>query len=386
LHENPLPFTIYGSEGIEDAAMRQMELAMRLPVTINGALMADAHAGYGLPIGGVLAVNNAVIPYAVGVDIGCQMSLSLFDAKPNFLKRYTQPIIHALEKYTHFGMEGGLPFAQDHEVLHRKEFEIVPIIKKLHAKAQKQLGSSGGGNHFVEFGNLTLMPDNILGLPEGDYVALLSHSGSRGMGAVIARHYYEIALDICKLPRVVQHFAWLSLDSEAGQEYWLAMTLAGDYAHACHEQIHRNLGKALGIKAVANVNNIHNFAWKEIISGTPVVVHRKGATPASQGQAGFIPGSMTTAGYLVSGNGVEASLNSASHGAGRRLSREQAREQFTLSAMKKLLVAAGVVLVGGSVEESPTAYKDIDTIMLAQESLVNIHGKFMPKIVRMNNK
>lgn len=126
----------------------------------------------------------------------------------------------------------------------------------------RQLGSSGGGNHFVEFGEIALQADNVLNLPEGSYVALLSHSGSRGLGAAIAKHYSLLAREVCKLPREAQHFAWLSLDSEEGQEYWMSMNLAGDYARACHERIHLNLSKALGLKPVANVNNHHNFAWK----------------------------------------------------------------------------------------------------------------------------
>lgn len=387
LLDDPLPFKTYGSKFIESLAKQQMELAMRLPVTLSGALMPDAHAGYGLPIGGVLAVDNAVIPYAVGVDIGCRMSLTVFDAKADYLKRYSHQIKEALKEYTHFGMEGGLPFAQEHEILDRNEFQLTPLLKILHGKVVRQLGTSGGGNHFVEFGEIELTENNVLNLPAGNYVALLSHSGSRGMGAAIARHYSNIAREVCKLPRQAQHFAWLGLDTKEGQEYWLSMNLAGDFAQACHERIHINLSKALGLKALANVNNHHNFAWREeIAAGKYAIVHRKGATPAGRSVAGFIPGSMATAGYLVCGKGVSESLNSASHGAGRAMSRQKAKEQFTQSALKKLLSQQGVTLIGGSVEEMPLAYKDIDRVMPAQEALVDIHGRFMPKIVRMNKE
>ncbi len=360
---------------------------MRLPVSIAGALMADAHAGYGLPIGGVLATQNAVIPYAVGLDIGCRMSLSVFDVKANFIKRYSHQMKEALKQFTHFGMDGGLPFKQEHEVLDRPEFQLTPMLKMLHGKAVRQLGTSGGGNHFVEFGEIDLMDNNVLQLPEGKYMALLSHSGSRGMGAAIAKEYSRIARDTCKLPRQAQHFAWLDLDTEAGQEYWMSMNLAGDFAQACHERIHINLSKALGIKVMANVNNHHNFAWREEITpGKYAIVHRKGATPGGKGVAGFIPGSMLTYGYLVCGKGVDESLNSASHGAGRAMSRQKAKEQFTQSALKKMLSQAGVTLIGGSVEEMPLAYKDIDRVMSAQKTLVEIHGRFMPRIVRMNKE
>lgn len=387
LLDEPLPFKTYGSKFIESIAKQQMELAMRLPVTIAGALMPDAHAGYGLPIGGVLAVENAVIPYAVGVDIGCRMSLSVFDAKADYLKRYSHQIKEALKEYTHFGMEGGLPFVQEHEILDRSEFQLTPLLKKLQGKVVRQLGTSGGGNHFVEFGEIELTESNVLNLPAGSYLALLSHSGSRGLGAEIARHYSQVARDVCRLPREAQHFAWLGLDTEAGQEYWMSMNLAGDFAQACHECIHINLSKALGLKVIANVNNHHNFAWREEVAPNRyAIVHRKGATPAGKGVAGFIPGSMATAGYLVCGKGEVQSLNSASHGAGRAMSRQKAKEQFTQSALKKLLSQNGVTLIGGSVEEMPLAYKDIDRVMPAQEALVEIHGRFMPRIVRMNRE
>ena len=387
LLDEPLAFKTYGNKFIDTLAKQQMNLAMRLPITLAGAMMPDAHAGYGLPIGGVLAVENAVIPYAVGVDIGCRMSLTVFDANVDFLKRYSHQIKEALKEYTHFGMDGCLGFPQEHEILDRNEFQLTPLLKLLHGKVVRQLGSSGGGNHFVEFGEIELIENNVLKLPAGNYTALLSHSGSRGMGAAIARHYSDVAREVCKLPREAQHFAWLGLDTEAGQEYWMSMNLAGDFAQACHERIHINLSKALGLKALANVNNHHNFAWREEIAPNRyAIVHRKGATPAGKGVAGFIPGSMATPGYLVSGKGVSDSLNSASHGAGRAMSRQKAKEQFTHSALKKLLTQNGVTLIGGSVEEMPLAYKDIDKVMPAQESLVDIHGKFMPRIVRMNKE
>lgn len=387
LLNEPLPYITYGGKFIESQAKQQMELAMRLPITLAGALMPDAHAGYGLPIGGVLAVENAVIPYAVGVDIGCRMSLTVFDVKTDYLNRYSHQIKEALKEFTHFGMDGGLTFKQEHEILDRPEFQLTPLLKQLHGKVIRQLGSSGSGNHFVEFGEISLIEDNILKLPAGDYMALLSHSGSRGMGAAIARQYSDIAREVCKLPKEAQQFAWLGLDSEAGQEYWMSMNLAGDFAQACHERIHINLSKALGLKAIANVNNHHNFAWREEIAPNKyAIVHRKGATPAGKGIAGFIPGSMATPGYLVCGKGLQESLNSASHGAGRAMSRQKAKEQFTNSAMKKLLSQQNVTLIGGSVEEMPLAYKDIDRVMPAQESLVEIHGKFKPRIVRMNKE
>lgn len=386
LKEEAAAMKIYGRSQIEHAAILQMETALRLPVSRQGALMPDAHNGFGLPIGGVLAAENAVIPFGVGVDIGCRMALSVFDLPEKYIAHHHHELKLALRERTHFGMDGALEFPQEHEVLDSPLFNETPLLKKLHGKAVRQLGSSGGGNHFVEFGVIELNEFNTLGIPAGNYVALLSHSGSRGFGATIAKHYTERAMEVCRLPRNAQHLAWLDLDSAEGQEYWMSMNLAGDYAKACHDRIHINLSKAMGIKPVAKVENHHNFAWKEMIDGEELIVHRKGATPAYEGELGIIPGSMIHGGYLVCGKGKPESLNSAAHGAGRRMSRGRAKESFSGSDLRKTISNAGVTLIGGSTEESPLAYKDIDEVMSAQESLVVIHGKFTPKIVRMNKE
>jgi tRNA-splicing ligase RtcB len=387
LRNEPQGFKRYGGKHIEHSAKQQMELAMRLPIAVQGALMPDAHAGYGLPIGGVLAVDNVVIPYAVGVDIGCRMSLSVFRESPQHLQRYSHQAKEALKEFTHFGMDGGLGFVQEHGVLDRYEFREIPLLKSLHGKAVRQLGTSGGGNHFVEFGDLALFPGNVFGLPESRYMALLSHSGSRGLGAEVARHYSAIARERCKLPREAQHFAWLDMASAEGQEYWQCMNLAGAYAEACHERIHVSLSKAMGLRSIANVSHHHNFAWKETLSdGREVIVHRKGATPAHVGEAGIIPGSMTAAGYLVCGKGQPEALCSASHGAGRAMSRQKARDSFTRSDLNRMLASASVTLIGGSIEEASPAYKNIDRVMEAQTALVDVHGRFMPRIVRMNKE
>jgi tRNA-splicing ligase RtcB (3'-phosphate/5'-hydroxy nucleic acid ligase) len=378
---------VFGRKNIEEGAIRQMEVAMQLPVTIQGALMPDAHHGYGLPIGGVLAAKNAVIPFGVGLDIGCRMSLVIVDAKADYLKRYEYQVKMALKEFTHFGIEGHLEFSQEHEVLDRPEFQETDLMRKLHPKAVKQLGSSGSGNHFVEFGTVVMDKGNALGLTAGEYVGILAHSGSRGLGASIAQFYTQLAMKRCKLPKHAQHLAWFDLDSELGQEYWRAMNLAGDYAKACHERIGINLRRALDLNVITTIGNHHNFAWRETSpEGETVIVHRKGATPARKGESGIIPGNMVDAGYIVTGIGEEASLFSASHGAGRRFSRNQARETITNSSMKKMLESNGVELIGGSTEESPLAYKSIDEVMSSQKMLVKTEGKFYPKIVRMNKE
>ena len=222
-------------------------------------------------------------------------------------------------------------------------------------------------------------------MPISKYLGILSHSGSRGLGANIARHYTKIAMETCLLPKEAKHLAWLSLDSEAGMEYWLAMNLAGDYAAACHHQIHQRLGKALGEKPIATIENHHNFAWKETLAdGREVVVHRKGATPAGKGVLGIIPGSMTALAFIVRGKGNGLSINSTSHGAGRLMSRTKARNSITPSELKKVLKSEGVELIGGGLDEAPLAYKNIHEVMAAQTDLVEVLGTFLPKIVRMD--
>ncbi len=378
-------YNVYGAEGIEQGAIDQMEIAMRLPVSRGGALMPDAHQGYGLPVGGVLATHNAVIPYGVGVDIGCRMSMSIFDIHTGYLDKNREKLIKILTDNTRFG-NTAFKRPMDHEIMHRPEFSEIPVVREMRDRAYQQLGTSGGGNHFVEFGTVEIHDtNNEFDLPIGKYLAILSHSGSRRLGANIAGYYTKVAMDACPLPQEAKHLAWLDLNTEAGQEYWLAMNLAGDYASACHHQIHERLAAELGESPIAKIENHHNFAWKEKdASGKEVIVHRKGATPAGKGVMGIIPGTMATPGFIVRGKGDVASINSASHGAGRTMSRTQAIKTLSQPQMRKQLQKAGVDLVGAALDEAPMAYKDIHQVMAYQKDLVEVVGTFYPKIVRMN--
>jgi tRNA-splicing ligase RtcB len=382
------PFEVFGENEISEDTKYQLYGALKLPVAVQGALMPDAHRGYGLPIGGVLATKNAVIPYGVGVDIGCRMAMSVFPLPASHFKGRSDQLKNILSEHTKFGMYQTHRVKHDHEIFARSEFNEIPLLKKLFKKAYHQLGTSGGGNHFVEFGVVNMLEDltidGKLKLPKGEYLALLSHSGSRGLGANIAKHYTYLAQKQCPLPKQVQHLAWLDLDKHDGMEYWLAMNLAGDYAKACHDNIHYRVAKALGTKITVTIENHHNFAWKEMVNGEECIVHRKGATPAGKDVLGIIPGSMTAPGYVVRGLGNERGLNSASHGAGRRFSRSQCKSKFTQSDVKHLLNMNGVELIGGNIDEAPQAYKDIRKVMANQQELVEVIGEFTPKIVRMD--
>lgn len=384
LAKKAIQFPLFGEDQIDIGAKDQMYTAMRLPITVQGALMPDAHLGYGLPIGGVLATENAVIPYGVGVDIGCRMCMTLYDMPTKLLLGEKDKFKNFLKEHTRFGFER-FSDPYDDPIFSRDEFKYIKIARDNRDRAFRQIGSSGGGNHFVDFGIAKLTdPKNDLNLPVGEYLAILTHSGSRGMGARIAKHYTNIALQKCRLPKEARHLAWLMLNSEEGHEYWAAMNLAGDYAAACHDHIHRRLAKAMGEKPIAKVENHHNFAWKEHLEdGREVVVHRKGATPAGKGVLGIIPGSMTAPGFIVRGKGNFTSLQSASHGAGRLMSRAKAKQSITQSAIKKELKKHGVSLIGGGLDEAPMAYKNIHTVMANQRDLVDVLGEFHPRVVRM---
>ena len=377
----PVPYKIWGSD-FEPDSLRQMDNACRLPVSVAGALMPDAHVGYGLPIGGVLATENAVIPYAVGMDIACRMKMTVLDLPVDTLEEGQDRLAAAIERETCFGVGGEFRKKKQHEVMDL-DWSCSRITSRDKDKAWKQLGTSGSGNHFVEFGVLTV-PAPDLGLETGRYLALLSHSGSRGTGGNVATFYSHLAMDLRSgLPKDLQRLAWLELDSEEGQEYWRAMQLMGRYAAANHELIHRAIAKNLGVEVLLDIENHHNFAWKERHFDRDLIIHRKGATPAGSGTLGIIPGSMGTPGYVVRGRGRPESLNSAAHGAGRRMSRKAAKSQYNWRDLQKFLTQRGVTLLSAGLDEVPMAYKDINSVMAAQADLVDIVARFDPRLVKM---
>jgi len=381
----PAPYRQWG-EGLEAEAVGQMQNACRLPVSVAGALMPDAHVGYGLPIGGVLATADAVIPYAVGVDIACRMKMTVLDVPLRELEQKQNRLARAIEAETRFGVGAAFEDRRDHEVMDA-DWSCSPVTRENKNKAWSQLGTSGSGNHFVEFGIFTAR-ERVGELPPGQYLALLSHSGSRGTGAAVCSYYSKLAVQKHpELPKELQRLAWLSLDDADGQEYWNAMELMGQYAAANHACIHRHVAHHLGASVLLDLENHHNFAWKEthVIGGVEreVVVHRKGATPAGAGVLGIIPGSMASPGFVVRGKGNAESLHSASHGAGRVMSRTKAAQTFNWKDVNAFLRERGVTLISAGLDEVPMVYKDIHTVMAAQNDLVEIIGQFDPKLVKM---
>lgn len=381
----PAPWRQWG-EDLDPAAIQQMQYACELPIAVAGALMPDAHVGYGLPIGGVLATHKTVIPYAVGVDIACRMKMTVLDVSQEAIDKKPQWLEYAIERETRFGVGAEFQKRRWHEVMDR-DWSVSPVTRQNKDKAHAQLGTSGSGNHFVEFGTFTLTAP-ALGLPAGVHLALLSHSGSRGTGASVCQHYSQLAMRRHReLPDRLRHLAWLDLDSQEGQEYWQAMQLMGEYAAANHAMIHHHIAKHLGAQVLLDIENHHNFAWEEEheIGGErrKVIVHRKGATPAGAGMVGIIPGTMASPGFVVRGKGHPASLNSASHGAGRAMSRTQAKNTYRWGPVEDYLTHRGVRLLSAGLDEVPFAYKDIEKVMRQQQDLVEALGRFDPKLVKM---
>lgn len=402
MRDIPQPYLAIEPVGskIDSAAYEQMNTAARLPVFVGGALMPDAHSGYALPVGGVAVLESALSPSFVGYDIGCRMTLS----ELRIFENEIPAAIAAIKKIARFGFqvnEG--QNEQWHPVLENPLWDEISVLRGLKDKARLQLGTSGSGNHFID-----LMRVN-------NGFALLTHSGSRGVGHNVATHYMKLAEKICPA-NTPKGYEYLPFDTEGGQEYWAAMQLMGQYAQACHHVIHARVHAALlelngpkcdvpgllvnrvfikndGVESLQTIHileNHHNFAWKEGSN----FIHRKGATPAAIGQLGIIPGSSGSYSYVVQGaaeglqtNEGEAHLsptwNSASHGAGRVSSRTVAKAKHNAEAMKQHYENFGVELWGVAPDETVAAYKDVESVMQAQKGQVEVLAKLKPIFVAM---
>lgn len=364
-------YKIWGQNLIDQNSLNQMTQACSIAPARKAALMPDSHLGYGLPIGGVLALENAVSPYAVGVDIACRMKLTVVDIDQHKASSLIEQLKNALETRTVFGVGGQLERRYNHKVMDMN-WNVSQVTKDNMDRAWNQLGTSGSGNHFAEWGWYTNNGETKL--------ALLTHSGSRGTGAAVCNYYSNLA----KIKCPDQPLGWLDMDSSEGQEYWAAMNLMGEYAQANHDVIHERVIKCIGADIILSIDNHHNFCWLEEHDGKQLYVHRKGATPAGEGVLGIIPGSMGSPAYVVSGKGNKDSLCSASHGAGRVLSRTQAKKVFSIKDVIKDLEKQGVIVLSAGSDEVPGVYKDITEVMKYQMDLVDIVGTFNPYIVKMS--
>jgi tRNA-splicing ligase RtcB len=362
-------------ENIEDGAVQQAKNLANLPFVFKWvAIMPDSHVGYGMPIGGVLATKGVVIPNAVGVDIGCGMCAvrtSLTGIDTDTLKkimgriRETVPVgfNHQKENREWVGFSNAPDFA---------------IIQQELNASRKQLGTLGGGNHFIE----------IQRSDTGDIWAMI-HSGSRNFGLKVAKVYHEIALGLCERwhsELTDKELAFLPMETKEAQEYMSAMNFALEFAKQNRFEMISAVKAAFsefapGITFDEVINIHHNYAALENHFRANVIVHRKGATSAREGQLGIIPGSQGTKSYIVKGKGNPESFMSCSHGAGRKMGRKQATRELNLEAEKKILDDQGIIhgiRNTSDLDEAAGAYKDISEVMANQKDLVDVVFELSP--------
>jgi len=369
-------------DDIEKGALAQAEHLAALPFVFKHiAIMPDAHQGYGMPIGAVMATKDVIVPNAVGVDIGCGMcavKTSLVNPDQNTLKKIMKGIRekipvgykHHLKKQEETNMPSGFNIAH------------LKVISQEYYSALRQIGTLGGGNHFIEIQR-----------GSDGYVWLMIHSGSRNLGFKVAKYYNDLAISLNRkwhypVPEKWQ-LAFLPAESSEGQEYFSEMQYCVEFALANRklmmERVKQCLTDVVGHTDFGEMINIaHNFAAIENHFHASVIVHRKGATRAFQNQLGIIPGSQGTSSYIVRGKGEPESFMSCSHGAGRRLGRKQALRELNFNEQKKILDDAGIIHGLRSkkdLDEAPGSYKDIDSVMANQSDLITIEEKLRPLAV-----
>ena len=370
----PIKLWLEDQRWMYDGALDQAKNLANLPFSYKWiAIMPDSHVGYGMPIGAIMATEGVVVPNAVGVDIGCGMRA----VKTNITEIDQDDLILIMEE-----LRRVIPVGFNHQDEPQKwegfdRAPDIPIIQKELGSAKNQLGTLGGGNHFVE-----LQKDEL------GYVWIMIHSGSRNFGYKTAKVYHEVAKKACAkwmsdLPH--KDLSFLPMDTQFGKDYLAAMNFAMDFAKA-----NRALMMVNAKKAVCNIMGFdvlfdthkdihHNFAATEFHYGKNVLVHRKGATKASVDTVGIIPGSMGTSSYIVQGLGNKESFESCSHGAGRTMGRAQAKRELDLDEEKaKMADVVGGPRSVGDLDEAPGSYKDIDVVMENQLDLVEILVKLTP--------
>ena len=361
-------------DDIEDGAREQAINLANLPFVHKWvAIMPDSHQGYGMPIGGVLATKGAIIPNAVGVDIGCGMGAVKTtisgidtDALKVIMGKVREAVPVGFNHHKEAQAWDGFDRAPD-----------IPIIQQELDSARKQLGTLGGGNHFIEFQS-----------DEEGMLWVMLHSGSRNFGLKTAKVFHKQAQDLCERWHVNlpdSELAFLPMDEQAGQDYYAAMSFCLEFAQANRDHMMSAIlgvvREVTGCNEAKRVNIHHNYAALENHYGENVWVHRKGATRARLGEAGIIPGSMGTSSYIVEGLGNPESFSSCSHGAGRKMGRKQAERTLAFAEEKAKLDAMGVIHGMSDVadlDEAPGAYKDIDVVMENQRDLVKVVTKLRP--------
>lgn len=365
---------------IEDGAMRQVRNIANFPFAFHHiAVMPDAHEGYGMPIGGVMATRGVIVPNAVGVDIGCGVcaqKTSLTEIEVGKLKA----ILSGIRKTIPLGFNKHKK-RQNEKLMPKLKIKDA-YLKREWVNALKSLGTLGGGNHFIEIQK-----------GSDSHLWIMLHSGSRNLGKKVADYYNQLAIRRCQGSRydylIKQELPFLELESEEGGKYFAEMDFCFQYALANRrlmmERIKEVFASQVGrIEWGDFVNIAHNYAALENHFGQEVIVHRKGATEARAGQAGIIPGSQGTKSYLVRGLGNPESFCSCSHGAGRRMGRKQAIRELDLGAEMKKLDQQKILhslRAKGDLEEASGAYKNIDDVIKSQKDLVRVEAELSPLAV-----
>jgi tRNA-splicing ligase RtcB (3'-phosphate/5'-hydroxy nucleic acid ligase) len=366
---------------IEAEALAQARNLANLPFTFKHvAIMPDSHVGYGMPIGAVIATKGAVVPNAVGVDIGCGMCALRTD-----MKRLTKPQLKKILGIARQLIPVGFDHhkaRQDETLMPGQPYEGLKIVTREYGAALKQVGTLGGGNHFIE-------------IQKGSdgYIWIMIHSGSRNIGLKVANHYNKVAQDLnekyfSSVPKAAQ-LAFLPIPSEEAKQYMDEMQYCIEFALANRKlMMHRMIEAITEVKGSFGhddiINKSHNFAAWENHHGTNVLVHRKGATRAYEGELGMIPGSQGTRSYIVRGLGNEESFRSCSHGAGRKMGRARAMKELDLEKEIAFLEKQGIIHAirhKADLEEAAGAYKDIDVVMENQKDLVEIMVELQPLAV-----
>ena len=389
--KSPRKYAMFGTPGVDFdyGAVQQMNQVMQLPVSVAGAMMPDAHPGYAMPIGGVAALKHAVSPSFVGYDIACRVSMSILDIAVEEFREQRENIARDMRAVSSFGMGAGFkgPERRDHPVMSDPLWKELRHVKNLKDKAWLQLGSSGGGNHFFDAMIGEVLQDvPWLPLKKGQsFVAIVTHSGSRGTGHNLATFYVKLARkETAAIARKIpKGYEWLNTEKDSGREYLAVMELMGRYAQANHQLIHQHFLKQSGLQRLAWYENHHNYAWEETDG---LIVHRKGATPAEKGVPGIIPGTSGTASYLVEGLGNGESLQSSSHGAGRPFSRTEAKRRHDEAYVRTWMREKDILTFGLAADETLMAYKDIEHVMSLQTELVKPVARMLPKVVIMGGK
>ena len=378
-----LPVKVWADD-IEDGAMEQIINMSKLPFAFRHiAIMPDCHQGYGVCIGGILATKDYIIPNAVGVDISCGMravKTNMQYVNPDYLKKAMQKIREEIPVGFKHNEES------NYDKMPKFTFENsvtdMPIIKREFESASKQIGSLGGGNHFLEIQRDT-----------NGFVWIMIHSGSRNLGYKVAKYYNDIAISLNEKWQSIVPLKWelafLPVNSEEGQSYLREMNYCVEFAKASRglmmSKIKDIIDKELSITEFGeDIDVTHNYVRLENHFGQNIWVHRKGAISARLGEIGIIPGSQGTKSYVVKGLGNKESFESASHGAGRKMSRSEARKTLNLEDEKKLLNDKGIIHAirhEADLDEAPSAYKDIENIMENQKDLVEIIEELTPLAV-----